>query len=396
MVVGIVSKPEHCQPHVLMLKKEGFKPVVLGAKGISFPPSLDVIIVRIASSSHGAVDAARQYAAKHNIPLITEDGVSGIKRAFVKSGWLKPSLDMITADVLKAEDNPANFADKLLSLEGADNVDAIVALNRWSEVKGESASGRFIDIFNAVRWVHNLTPEQVRSFVDLFRDANVSQPSDAWKAWKPQLAEFVGAPRKYACVALVACFFAGVTPSRQAVVNGYSIIGGLTMDAKIVTGYRETLGMKFAVQGAISAPPTVVPEPAPVLVPVPEPVVEASPAPEPEPEPAPEPVVEPTPEPVQESTVVNSVLTTVQDEVLNLALRLEELQQQVDSARRDLADKASRAEMHEIDPCITALVSRVTRLEEAAATPPAAVVGSGLEDTLRRLKAMGASITITI
>jgi uncharacterized protein YlxW (UPF0749 family) len=107
-------------------------------------------------------------------------------------------------------------------------------------------------------------------------------------------------------------------------------------------------------------------------------------------------VVEPTPEPVQESTVVNSVLTTVQDDVLNLALRLEELQQQVDSARRDLADKASRAEMHEIDPFITALVSRVTRLEEAAATPPAAVVGSGLEDTLRRLKAMGASITITI
>lgn len=81
MIIGIVSKPEHCQIHVRQLEQEGHTVKMLGGGNqIQFPPTLEVLIIRICSCSHGASEAVFAYAKKKNIPLIVQDGLSAIRK----------------------------------------------------------------------------------------------------------------------------------------------------------------------------------------------------------------------------------------------------------------------------------------------------------------------------
>ena len=392
MLVGIVSKPEHCQPHATMLQNEGFRVQVLGAKGVSFPPSLGVLVVRMASSSHGAVEQARIYAAKHNIPLVMEDGVTGIRRAFIRLGHIKPDFAETVVELLSTTRNPAHFSEALLLPEGMGqdvNSFSMHAYKKWSEVHGEPASGRFFEIFEAVHFVRRVYAAKYVEFARLFGQA--SQTNLDWSAWKADFAQYRGQPRKFACIVLVACLFADVVPNRSTIVVGYKAICGSQMDAKQVTMYKDLLEMKF---GWNAGDPALTPAPTPD----PTPAQAQASEPEPEPEPVverlvvePEPVaVEPESEPVD-----HAILSAVQDEVLNLGVRIEEMQRSLAEMKSLLDEKASRSELNAMDPFVTALVARVTRLEEVRPSEDEMEQDS-LERMLRRLKAMGASVTITI
>ena len=91
----------------------------------------------------------------------------------------------------------------------------------------------------------------------------------------------------------------------------------------------------------------------------------------------------------------HAILSAVQDEVLNLGVRIEEMQRSLAEMKSLLDEKASRSELNAMDPFVTALVARVTRLEEVRPSEDEMEQDS-LERMLRRLKAMGASVTITI
>ncbi len=81
----MVSKPEHCQVHARALEGEGHTVKILGSAGnIEFPPTLEIIVVRIASCSHGASEVAFAHAKKHNLPLVVKDGLTAIRNEVAK------------------------------------------------------------------------------------------------------------------------------------------------------------------------------------------------------------------------------------------------------------------------------------------------------------------------
>ena len=80
MKIGIVSKVAHCKVHFSALRKMGYEVVALGAKPTCIPKSIDLIVLRTASCSHGGDATARKWSRKTGLPLIVENGLSGIKR----------------------------------------------------------------------------------------------------------------------------------------------------------------------------------------------------------------------------------------------------------------------------------------------------------------------------
>ena len=75
--VGIISKPSHAKAHAERLKKEGYSVELLGGKPSRLPTRCDVIVCRIASSSHAGFDLANAARVRGRL-VIFEDGVTGI------------------------------------------------------------------------------------------------------------------------------------------------------------------------------------------------------------------------------------------------------------------------------------------------------------------------------
>jgi len=80
MKIGIVSAHKHCKTHITALRQDGYDVTCLGANPTAIPPSYEVLVVRVASSSHGGTDVARAWGRETGRPLIYEDGLSGIRR----------------------------------------------------------------------------------------------------------------------------------------------------------------------------------------------------------------------------------------------------------------------------------------------------------------------------
>lgn len=80
MKIGIVSAHKHCKTHIAALRQDGYDVTCLGANPTKIPPSYEALIVRVASSSHGGTDLAREWGRETGNPLIYEDGLSGIRR----------------------------------------------------------------------------------------------------------------------------------------------------------------------------------------------------------------------------------------------------------------------------------------------------------------------------
>lgn len=80
MLIGIVSDEEHAKSHWHALRNEGYNVELLGGDPTRIPSRVDVVVVRVASSSHGGVDTARAWGRQTGRPTIYEDGLSGIRQ----------------------------------------------------------------------------------------------------------------------------------------------------------------------------------------------------------------------------------------------------------------------------------------------------------------------------
>jgi hypothetical protein len=122
--IGIVSKHSHCKNHMSALSREGFEVVALGASPTSIPPSIDVVVVRTESCSHGGFNTAMNWSRQTGGHLIAENGLSGIRRALNAPSAEDPDFQkyMRAAEMLlrdRPEDTPEQVRDTLLAM-GAD------------------------------------------------------------------------------------------------------------------------------------------------------------------------------------------------------------------------------------------------------------------------------------
>ena len=101
MKIGLISAEKHCKTHLQALRKDGYDVTCLGARPTSIPPSYDVLVVRVASISHGGDATARAWARETGKPAIYEDGLSGIRRG------LSTLTESVEADVVE----PAPMTD---------------------------------------------------------------------------------------------------------------------------------------------------------------------------------------------------------------------------------------------------------------------------------------------
>ena len=80
MKVGLLSKLPHCKPHVDAIRELGFQVKKLGPSPTIIPQSVDILVVRVDSVSHGGDAVARKWARSTKKPVVYENGVSGIRR----------------------------------------------------------------------------------------------------------------------------------------------------------------------------------------------------------------------------------------------------------------------------------------------------------------------------
>lgn len=80
MRIGLVSAHKHCKSHIRALALDGYDVTCLGARPTTIPPSYDVLVVRVASISHGGEATARSWMRDTGKPAIYEDGLTGIRR----------------------------------------------------------------------------------------------------------------------------------------------------------------------------------------------------------------------------------------------------------------------------------------------------------------------------
>jgi hypothetical protein len=80
MKIGIISAHKHCKSHLTSLRQDGYDVSCLGARPTKIPSSYDVLIVRVASISHGGEAVARAWTRSTGLPAIYEDGLTSIRR----------------------------------------------------------------------------------------------------------------------------------------------------------------------------------------------------------------------------------------------------------------------------------------------------------------------------
>lgn len=79
MLIGIVSKDAHIKSHSKALRDDGFDVVGLGSSPTEVPPTVDLLVLRTQSCSHGGSNTAYTWSRATKKPLIVENGLSGIR-----------------------------------------------------------------------------------------------------------------------------------------------------------------------------------------------------------------------------------------------------------------------------------------------------------------------------
>ena len=103
MKIGIVSAPKHCKTHIRSLRREGYNIHCLGDNPKGIPPSYDVVVVRVASSSHQGVTVARDWSRTTGKPSLYENGLSGIRAALKDMTALPNSKPVVTSSEMTLE-----------------------------------------------------------------------------------------------------------------------------------------------------------------------------------------------------------------------------------------------------------------------------------------------------
>ena len=79
MRIGIISKEAHAKAVVMALSNNGHEIIMLGGGPVSLiPPTVEALICRTVSCSHGAMDFALAIKRAGKIPVIFEAGVTRI------------------------------------------------------------------------------------------------------------------------------------------------------------------------------------------------------------------------------------------------------------------------------------------------------------------------------
>ena len=102
MKIGVISKLEHCAPHVEALRRLGHKPILLGSDTTDIPDSVDLVVLRTQSCSHGASGVAWDWSRRTGGKLLVENGKTSMIRKvqeifpnFLQAAFLAGDSDIL-------------------------------------------------------------------------------------------------------------------------------------------------------------------------------------------------------------------------------------------------------------------------------------------------------------
>lgn len=166
--IGIISKEAHAKSHVRVLRERGYNPIVLGGEATSIPPSLDVLVCRVASCSHTASALAQRTLREGHMPVIFENGISEILSALenleAKTPTAKAQPVTVNDEIHAALVSCGIFSPKLLSLPVHQAADFLVSLGviRGNKAKDKAKRALTVlsqrDYFNVRRLMKRHTP----------------------------------------------------------------------------------------------------------------------------------------------------------------------------------------------------------------------------------------------
>ncbi len=122
MLIGIVSKDEHIKNHAQALRKDGYSVVGLGSSPTEIPPTVDLIILRTQSCSHGGSDTAFSWSRSTNKPLIVENGLSGIRSKLrIYAPNLKTQEPSMLVESISTQNPETSFSENTPTQKVAEN-----------------------------------------------------------------------------------------------------------------------------------------------------------------------------------------------------------------------------------------------------------------------------------
>jgi hypothetical protein len=465
MIIGIVSKPDHAKNHAAALEQDGHTIHLLGSSPVDFPQDIEVMVLRHLSSSHGGLERARNHAKARRIPLVAENGLSGIRMAInamsnkhIREFTMEtPNLDKqkplqvevevdeasaIVDAVLSGKPNsfvkqllspysklPARFLYRCMNAFSLSTLpteekfaDFFKKLNPNEDIQGPIFSAFYSAGFRVI----NLKPAERAVIREAFLNGDAGKGSFFPSPMLPIVSAFSG--RTNAFLAFYMWLLAEDRPKRSSIVlYAYNeLTGGKQADPRAFAKYRDAFGfeMTMARESKKSEGGTPIVEPKPA---------ESKPV-------------------VKDEAVEDKILKTVQDEILDISIRLEEavnVTKRVDvldkglasanasitrfeSLLRDLSQakqvptndnvffeerfrkagqeyqnlkdwvstiqneqRHTHAMFSNLQSDLIKLAEQVMVLAEQVKNRPA-VEGANVESALRTLKALGATVTITL
>jgi hypothetical protein len=463
MIIGIVSKPDHAKNHAAALEQDGHTIHLLGSSPVDFPQDIEVMVLRHLSSSHGGLERARNHAKARRIPLVAENGLSGIRMAInaMNSKHIHeftmetPNIEVqkpmqVEVDEASAiadavlSGKPNSFVKQLLSpysklparflyrcmnaFEGKaiPNQEKFADFFKKLNPNEDIQSPIFSAFFSAGFRVINLKPAERAVIREAFLNGDAGKGSFFPSPMLPIVDSLNG--RTNAFLAFYMWLLAEDRPKRSSIVlYAYNeLTGGKQADPRAFAKYRDAFGFEMTMARESKKFEEVTP------------IVEPKPA---EPKPV-----------VKDEAVEGKILKTVQDEILDISIRLEEavnVTKRVDvldkglasanasitrfeSLLRDLSQakqvptndntffderfkkagqeyqnlkdwvstiqneqRHTQSMVSNLQSDVIKLAEQVMVLVEQVKNRPA-VEGANVESALRTLKALGATVTITL
>jgi len=343
MIIGIVSKPDHAKNHAAALEQDGHTIRLLGSSPVEFPQDIDVMVLRHLSSSHGGLERARNHAKARRIPIVAENGLSGIRMAInaMNNKHIHEfTMETNTFDVSKPMqievDENAAIADAVIS--GKPNSFVKQLLSSYSKLparflyrcmtafdgKALPPEANFVGFFNKLnpnediqRAVFNtfymagfkvlsLKPAERVVIRNAFMSGDAGNGSFFPSPMLPAVDSLKGHTNAF--LSFYMWLLAEDRPKRTSIVNNayHELSDGKQADPRAFAKYRDAFGFEMTMLQNRSKPAVAVAA---------APAVEAS----------------------AFEAVEGKILKTVQDEILDISIRLEEA---VNVTKRvDLLDK---------------------------------------------------------
>ena len=188
MRIGLISKPEHCRPHVKAIKALGVKVEVLGGDpGLSIPRRVDAVVVRTCSISHAAFNVAKAWerdggtaffvegankAAQAVQEIMVETSIDKVSKVMKEVSWMHWHLLLSLSDEARVQIGVGHINGAVPQFAGMAPSTVRGAITKASEKLGwtrthravNTGSGRPVTIHVSPR-PHNKEREQQ---VDLF------------------------------------------------------------------------------------------------------------------------------------------------------------------------------------------------------------------------------------